>query len=264
VARQRLGQHFLTDPGWRQKIARAIGLGTSLPQTPWLEIGAGRGEFTRLLLATNARVFAVELDASLASRLEALRGTHANLSVIQGDFLKLELAEILPPGPVRVYGNLPYYITSPILHRLFEFAGRLEAAHLVMQLEVAQRLAASPGSRSYGYLAVAAQYFTQPEIVLRVPPSAFRPQPKVTSALVSLRLPGQRAALAIHHERRFFSFVKMAFAKKRKTLVNNLCSLAAPEEARAALAGLGLRADIRAEQVSVAQLASVFSSLARE
>jgi 16S rRNA (adenine1518-N6/adenine1519-N6)-dimethyltransferase len=264
MTRQRLGQHFLTDAGWRRKIARAIGIQTSLSQTPWLEIGAGRGEFTRALLATNARVFAVELDASFADKLKALCGAHANLSAIHGDILKLDLAEILPPGPVRIYGNLPYYITSPILHRLFEFAERLEIVHLMMQLEVAQRLAAPPGSRLYGYLSVATRYFTRPEIVLRVPPGAFRPSPKVVSALVTLRLPGERTELDICDERRFFDFVKVAFLKKRKTLVNNLRSLATPEVASAALADLGLRADTRAEQLTVAQFASLFRSLAPE
>jgi len=261
MTRQRLGQHFLTDPGWRQRIARAAGMESSLARTPWLEIGAGHGEFTRVLLAKNARVFAVELDAALAGRLETLRGAHRNLTVIHGDILTLDLAAILPPGPVRIYGNLPYYITSPILHCLFGLAERLEIVHLVMQLEVAHRLAAHPGSRLYGYLSVAARYYTQPEIVLRIPPGAFRPRPRVASALVTLRLPGERAQLGILDERRFLDFVKLVFSKKRKTLVNNLRPLAPPEVANAALASLNLRPDARAEQLSVAQLASLFRSV---
>ena len=261
MTRQRLGQHFLTDPGWRQKIAGAIGLETSSARTPWLEIGAGHGEFTRLLVATGAPVFAVELDPVLEQRLRILSGQHANLRILHGDILELDLTDAFSSSPVRIYGNLPYYITSPILHRLFEFAERIEVIHLVIQLEVALRLAAHPGSRPYGYLSVATQYFTRPEIVLRIPRGAFRPPPKVTSALVTLRLPGEGAHLAVHDEQRFFDFVKLAFAQKRKTLVNNLRPLVSPEISSAALARLGLRPDARGERLSVAQFAGLFRSL---
>jgi len=261
MTRQRLGQHFLIDPGWRQKIARAIGLETSSSQAPWLEIGAGHGEMTRLLAATGVPVFAVELDSALARRLATLSADHPNLHVIHGDVLHLDLARVLPLGPMRIYGNLPYYITSPILHRLFEFAERIEVIHLVIQLEVALRLAARPGSRSYGYLSVATQYFTRPEIVLRILRGAFRPPPKVTSALVTLRLPGERGRLTIHDEQRFFDFVKLAFAQKRKTLANNLRPLASPEISGVAFAKLGLRPDARAEQLSVAEFAALFRLL---
>jgi 16S rRNA (adenine1518-N6/adenine1519-N6)-dimethyltransferase len=261
MTRQRFGQHFLTDPGWRSKIARAIGLDSSPAETPWLEIGAGHGEMTRLLAATGVPVFAVELDPALQRRLGMLAAEHPNLRVVPGDILDLDLAAALPAGPVRAYGNLPYYITSPVLHRLYEFAGRLEVIHIVIQLEVALRLAAHPGSRAYGYLSVATQYFTRPEIVLRIPRMAFRPPPKVTSALVTMRFPGERARLDVRDEPRFFDFVKLAFAQKRKTLVNNLRSLAAPVISSAALAHLGLRPDARAEQLSVAQFADLFRHL---
>ena len=261
MSRQRLGQHFLTDPGWRRKIARAIGLDSSSAQIPWLEIGAGHGEMTRLLAATGAPVFAVELDPELQQRLGTLAADRPNLRVVPSDILDLDLAATLPPGPVRVYGNLPYYITSPVLHRLYEFAGRLEVIHIVIQLEVALRLAARPGSRPYGYLSVATQYFARPEIVLRIPRMAFRPPPKVTSALVTMRFPGERARLDVRDEPRFFDFVKLAFAQKRKTMVNNLRSVIAPGISSAALAHLGLRPDARAEQLGVAEFAALFKVL---
>ena len=130
-----------------------------------------------------------------------------------------------------------------------------------MQLEVALRLAARPGTRQYGYLSVATQYFTRPEIVLRIPRMAFRPPPKVTSALVTLRLPGERARLEIRDEPPFFDFVKLAFAQKRKTLVNNLRALVSPQLTTEALREMHLRPDARAEQLSVAQFSELFRRL---
>lgn len=267
MARQRLGQHFLADTVWRARIARAIGIdpatgsASSTAQTPWLEIGAGHGEMTRLLAATGAPVYAVELDPVLQNRLRDLSAEHPHVHVVSEDFLKLDLNQLAPGARLRVYGNLPYYITSPILHRLFESAGRIEAVHVVIQLEVALRLAARPGTRQYGYLSVATQYFTRPEIVFRIPRMAFRPPPKVTSALVTLRLPGERARLDIRDEPRFFDFVKLAFAQKRKTFVNNLRALVPPQLVAEALAKMRLRSDARAEQLSVAQFAELFRHL---
>lgn len=267
MTRQRLGQHFLTDASWRARIARAIGIdpstqcASSNAQNPWLEIGAGHGEMTRLLAATGVPVYAVELDPLLQQRLLDLPGEHPHVQVIAADILKLDLSEIAPGARLRVYGNLPYYITSPILHRLFEFADRIEVIHLVVQLEVALRLAARPGTRAYGYLSVVTQYFSHPEIVLRIPRMAFRPPPKVTSALVTLRLHGERARLDVRDEPRFFDFVKLAFAHKRKTLVNNLRARVSPQLTIEALAEMRLRPDARAEQLSVAQFAELLRRL---
>jgi 16S rRNA (adenine1518-N6/adenine1519-N6)-dimethyltransferase len=267
MTRQRLGQHFLTDAAWRARIARAIGVEPghghvpSGAQAPWLEIGAGHGEMTRLLAATSAPVYAVELDPRLHKRLCEVAAEHPSIHAIGADILQLDLKEIAAGSRLRVYGNLPYYITSPILHRLFEIAERIDVIHLVMQLEVARRLVARPGTRAYGYLSVATQYFTRPEITLRIPRGAFRPPPKVTSALVALRLPGERSCLDVRDEGRFLNFVKLAFAQKRKTLSNNLRSLVRPERTAEALAEMGLQRDARAEQLSVAQLAQLFRCL---
>ena len=267
MARQHLGQHFLTDATWRARIARAIGseptagFTSSSAQTPWLEIGAGHGEMTRLLAATGAPVYAVELDPRLQQCLHNVAAEHPNIHVVPADILRFDLNEVGLGARLRVYGNLPYYITSPILHRLFEFAERIEVIHLVIQLEVALRLAARPGTRAYGYLSVATQYFTRPEIVLRIPRMAFRPPPKVTSALVTLRLPGESARLGLRDEPRFFDFVKLAFAQKRKTLVNNLRALVSPQLTMEALGEMHLRPDARAEQLSVAQFAELLRRL---
>jgi 16S rRNA (adenine1518-N6/adenine1519-N6)-dimethyltransferase len=270
MARQRLGQHFLADVQWREQIARAIGVSphglggvrTSPSRSCWVEIGAGHGEMTEHLLSTGAPIYAIELDPPLIAGLQRLAKISANLTVVPCDILEADLAAIAAGRRIHVYGNLPYYITSPILHRLFSFADLIDEMHFVIQTEVARRLAAKPGSRAYGYLSVATQFYTRPEFVFEIPRSAFRPRPEVTSALVTLRVPGERAQLSSQDEERFLNFVKLCFSQKRKTLVNNLKSIAKPDVVRGGLASLALRADARAEQLTVAQLAGLNGILA--
>ena len=269
MPRQRLGQHFLADLDWREQIARAIRVSphstVPLPkddQHCWIEIGAGHGEMTRHLLAGGDPVTAIELDPALASSLRRLAKEFPQLTVVSSDILKTDLAALASGHRIRVYGNLPYYITSPILHHLFSFVAIIDEMHLVIQTEVAQRLAAQPSTRDYGYLSVVTQYYTRPEFVFEIPREAFQPQPEVTSALVTLRLPGERSKLALRDEQHFLNFVKLSFSQKRKTLVNNLRSLAKPEKIRASLTSLGQRPDARAEQLTLAQLATLFSQLA--
>ncbi len=266
MARQRLGQHFLADAGWREEIARAIRVSAqSVAPSPagnsaefcWIEIGAGHGEMTERLASTGAPVHAIELDAQLAATLKQLAKRFPNVEVVSADILESDIAKIAAGKRVRIYGNLPYYITSPILHHLFASAELIDEIHIVVQHEVALRLAAQPGTRDYGYLSVLTQYFSRPELVLEIPRGAFRPPPEVGSALVTLRLPGERAKLPQIDEASFLEFVKLCFAQKRKTLVNNLKSRVKPELVREALANLKLRVDARAEQLSVANLAAL-------
>ena len=268
MARPKLGQHFLADETWRERIAREIGASryagfapAPANPLPWIEIGAGHGEMTEHLLSTSAPVTAIELDAALAANLSALARRYPTLKVVAGDILQLDLSEILGAGRCRVYGNLPYYITSPILHRLFEHAARIAEIHIVIQLEVAARLAARPATRDYGYLSVLTQFFSRPEIVLCIPRAAFRPPPKVSSALVTLRLPGAAPRLSVPDETRFLDFAKLCFAHKRKTLANNLKSCARAEAVRRALAAAGLRPDARAEQLSLDEFARLHELL---
>jgi 16S rRNA (adenine1518-N6/adenine1519-N6)-dimethyltransferase len=268
MARQRLGQHFLADEHWREQIARAIRVSphSTAPKKPvanscWIELGAGHGEMTDHLAAAGAPVYAIELDPMLVAGLRRLPTRFPTLTVVPGDILKTDFAAIAAGRRILVYGNLPYYITSPILHRLFSFANLIDEMHFVMQSEVAHRLAAKPGSKAYGYLSVATQIYTRPELVFEIPRGAFRPPPKVSSALVTLRLPGERAHLSLGDEGHFLDFVKLSFSQKRKTLVNNLRSIAKPDFIRESLAALGLRPDCRAEHLSVAQLASLYRVL---
>jgi 16S rRNA (adenine1518-N6/adenine1519-N6)-dimethyltransferase len=285
MARQRLGQHFLADLHWREEIARAIRVSPHstmpLPRDDkhcWIEIGSGHGEMTQHLLGASAPVHAIEIDPAFLPGLRHLAKEFLNLTVVPGDILEADLAAIASGRRIRVYGNLPYYITSPILHHLFTFADLIDEIHVVIQSEVALRLAAQPGTRNYGYLSVVTQFYARPEFVFEIPRNAFNPPPEVASALVTLRLPGERAKVALgpnvppgasaqanssrEPETRFLDFVKLCFSKKRKTLVNNLRSLAKPDRAREALASLNLRPDARAEQLSVSQLAAFHSLLA--
>jgi 16S rRNA (adenine1518-N6/adenine1519-N6)-dimethyltransferase len=267
MARQRLGQHFLADEGWREEIARAIRVSPqsiapatagNSPEFCWIEIGAGHGEMTEVLASTGAPVHAIELDARLAATLKRLAKRFPNLEIVSADILESDVAKMAAGKRVRIYGNLPYYITSPILHHLFTSAELIDEIHIVIQREVALRLAAQPGTRDYGYLSVLTQYFSRPELVLEIPRGAFRPPPDVSSALVTLRLPGQRAKLPQTDQAAFLNFVKLSFSQKRKTLTNNLKSQVKPDLVRESLAKLGLRPDARAEQLSVTNFTALF------
>jgi len=270
MARQRLGQHFLADAGWREKIARAIRVSpygmdsTSAGTAPdycWIEIGAGHGEMTEHLLRSGGPVIAVELDPPLVERLKRLASHHANLTVVAGDVLETDLSALAAGRRIKLYGNLPYYITSPILHHFFQFAGQIDEAHIVIQLEVAQRLTAKPGNKLYGYLSVATQLYCRPDFALRLPRGAFRPPPEVGSALVSLRFPGAYSQLNLPDVPEFLEFVKTCFGQKRKMLSNNLRGFAEPAQVRGILKDLNLREDARAEQLTVTQLASLFRAI---
>jgi 16S rRNA (adenine1518-N6/adenine1519-N6)-dimethyltransferase len=254
MARQRMGQHFLGNLSWRKRIFE------SLPRAgkeTWVEIGAGHGEMTQLLAEDGRRVIAIEADPRLAAGLKENAARWGNVEIVEGDVLRLDLEKIAG-GDFRVYGNLPYYITSPILHQLFAYADSLASIHIVIQLEVAERILAAPGCRDYGYLSTICQFYTQPEIAFRIPPGAFRPPPRVKSALVRMTVPGARAAVKITNEKQFLEFIGTCFGQKRKTLRNNLLAVMPDDRIRTALAECGLRPDARAEQLTLAQFAKLF------
>jgi 16S rRNA (adenine1518-N6/adenine1519-N6)-dimethyltransferase len=263
---QRLGQHFLHDLGWRKRILATLPLAAN--QT-WMEIGPGHGEMTQLLVGEGRRIIAIETDPRLAEGLRAARDNNASLwpglEIVTADVLATNIGE-LATGTIRVYGNLPYYITSPILHHLFRWASQIASIHIVIQLEVAERIAAHPDVRDYGYLSVLCQFYAQPRIALRIPPGAFRPPPKVNSALLGMALPGAQANLNIvgtSEEKNFLEFVQTCFSQKRKTLRNNLLAIATDKKIHEALAVTALRPDARAEQLTLPQFAALFAQLAR-
>jgi 16S rRNA (adenine1518-N6/adenine1519-N6)-dimethyltransferase len=206
-----------------------------------VEIGAGRGALTKRLVQRADRVVAIEIDPALA---EGLRTRFAGITVIEADVLTVDLAEW---GPAAVAGNLPYYITSPILERIFAMGPLLRRAVTLVQREVAERLTAQPGTRDYGYLTVTADLFSTPELLFRVPPGSFSPPPKVDSAAVRFipKPPPPDAAA-------FLEFAGRAFAHKRKTLRNNLEPFYG-----GAVAGWP-EARLRAEQLGLAELLEIY------
>jgi 16S rRNA (adenine1518-N6/adenine1519-N6)-dimethyltransferase len=266
MSRQRLGQHFLHDIGWRKRILATLPLA---PNQTWIEIGPGHGEMTQLLVGENRRIIVIETDQKLAEGLEASRDSDPNqwpgLEIITADVLTTNIGE-LTTEKIHIYGNLPYYITSPILHHLFRWAAQIASIHIVIQLEVAERITAHPNLRVYGYLSALCQFYARPKIALRIPPGAFRPPPKVKSALVGMTLPGAQAILNITgetNEKHFLEFVQTCFSQKRKTLRNNLLAIATDKKIHEALAAAQLRPDARAEQLTLPQFAALFTQLAR-
>jgi 16S rRNA (adenine1518-N6/adenine1519-N6)-dimethyltransferase len=261
MARQRLGQHFLGDVGWRKRILKTLPLA---PNETWVEIGPGHGEMTQMLAGDGRRIVAIEADGVLATGLRAsIENEPQNwpgIEVVYSDVLNADLGK-LGGERFHVYGNLPYYITSPILHHLFQWAGQIASIHIVIQLEVAQRIAAHPGVRDYGYLSTLCQFYAAPKITVRIPPGAFRPPPKVDSALVGMTLPGDGSSLGITDPKKFLGFIQMCFEQKRKTLRNNLLEISDDARIHQALAESGLRPDARAEQLSLAQFAAIFEQL---
>ena len=259
MSRQKLGQHFLVNPAWRGRIAETL---TSSPRAVWLEIGAGHGEMTESLARIAERVNAIETDAALVRKLHERATQWPNVEIVHADILSLDLHSITR-GKSRVYGNLPYYITSPILHHLFHFPEIIESIHIVIQFEVAARIVARPGRRDYGYLSALCQFYARPEIVLRIPPGAFRPPPKVMSALVKMDFPGERVSLGIADDASFLKFLQDSFAQKRKTIRNNLRGVYGEKQVQDALAACELKSSVRAEELTLAQFAELYKLLGK-
>jgi 16S rRNA (adenine1518-N6/adenine1519-N6)-dimethyltransferase len=260
-ARKRFGQHFL-EPAWVDRVIEAIG---PSPSDTFLEIGPGRGALTLPLARRVGQLVAVEIDRDLAPALAAR--VPGNVRVVEADFLRTSLDTLVPPGQrLRTAGNLPYNISTPILFRLLELAGdgtRITDATVMLQREVADRLAASPGCKDWGVLSACQQLRAQVRMVLPLPPGAFRPPPKVHSAVVRLSYhPPQPAVRSIEV---FEDLTRTIFMQRRKMLSNALAPFAAARglDANAALDAVGIDAHRRPETLGVAELArlsEVFAS----
>ena len=256
----RLGQHFLVDGRVRQRILDALRL---TREHLVVEIGAGRGAMTGLLAARAGRVVAVEVDPRLAAQLREKFSADPRIEIVEGDILTLPLDFSRAPvfSHSFVFGNLPYYITSPILTRLFAHAGQFDEIVVMVQKEVAERLVAAPGSRDYGLLSVTAQFYTRPQLLFTIPPRAFHPRPQVDSALVRMTVAPRAAELEVADPEPFFRLVRAAFRQKRKTLVNNLKALYPAERLKRALEPSRIPPGARAEALSLEQFAALLQEL---
>ncbi len=237
----RLGQNFLVDPNLLDAIVRDAGLS---PEDVVLEVGAGEGVLTGRLAAAAAHVHAVEIDRGLEQALAPV-ASRANVSLHWGDAMKLDFAA-LRPAPTAVVANLPYSVATPVLLRTIEQLPTVRSWTVMVQREIADRLRAGPGSRTYGSASVVAQVACEIELLRKVDPAVFRPRPRVDSAILRLRRTGPGADEATR------GLIRAAFAHRRKSLARSL-EHARPggmEEVRAALAALGLPENARAEALS--------------
>ena len=257
----KLGQNFLRDQSAIQRIASALG---DLSNQTVIEIGPGQGAITRALMERAARVVAIELDRELAPRLRA-QFPPERLSVVEQDVLQFDFAAAAAQAEQKlaVAGNLPYYITSPILLKLAASHAVLDRAVLMVQREVADRVVAAPGSRDYGLLSVTVQMYGPVAPLLTLPPGAFSPPPEVYSTVFRWRFAPRFVELGVEEES-FLPFVRQAFAQKRKTLANNLRAAGyTPQAIQDALAGAGLPAQARAEELAIEALAALHLALTR-
>lgn len=255
----KLGQNFLHDHQAIQRIVAALG---DCSRETVVEIGPGRGAVTRVLAPCAARVTAIELDPALAADLRA-EFPADRVTIVHQDVLAFDFAAASTQAGHRlaIVGNLPYYITSPILLKLTESHTTLDRAVLMMQREVADRVAAQPGSRDYGLLSVTVQLYGPVEKLFTLPPGAFSPPPQVHSSVVRWRFAPRFAALGVEPTP-FLAFVRQAFAQKRKTLANNLRAAGlVPESIAHVLANAGIDPLTRAEALSIESLAALWKIL---
>ena len=256
----RLGQHFLVEDQALHRIADSLG---DISSRTVVEIGPGHGAITNLLAPRAHRLIAVETDRRLAAELQFRFRNDAHVTVIEQDILTVDLAALAAPGEtLDVVGNLPYYITSDILLQLFaaSLTGSLARAVLMMQREVADRVAAAPGVRDYGLLSATAQMYAQVDSLFTLPPAAFNPPPDVFSSVVRLHFAPRFQALGVE-PRPFDRFLRAAFAQKRKTMRNNLQHAGYTADALAAWPAT-IPQQIRAEQATLEQTAELFRTLA--
>lgn len=264
-AKKSLGQNFLTDPYYLQRIIETAELS---PEDYVLEIGPGAGDLTERLAANCQKVVAVELDAALLSLLQERLAPYPNAVVIHGDALQIDLAnlsarEFGENKPFKVVANLPYYITTPLIMRLLGERLPLTILVLMVQKEVALRMTAQPGGKDYGALSVAVQYRTAPRVAFIVPPGAFMPPPKVESAVIHLAV-RPKPPVTVSDEEFFFRVVRAAFAQRRKNIKNSLLGSGLPiasSDLEEALRQTGINPARRGETLSLQEFADLAEAI---
>lgn len=262
---KKYGQNFLIDTSVLERIIKAAGIG---PEDCVLEIGPGIGTMTQYLAENAGKVIAVEIDKALIPILEETLGAYGNVTVLQGDILKVDVAELAKKyhggKPLKVVANLPYYITTPIIMGLFEKKVPLDSVTVMVQKEVADRMQAQPGTKDYGALSLAVQYHASPEIAANVPPNCFMPRPAVGSAVVKLKC-FEKPPVEVRDEKFMFALIRAAFNQRRKMLVNALAGAGeralSKEQIETALKKLDIPVQIRGERLSLEEFAKLADTL---
>ena len=263
-----LGQNFLIDENVLNKIVQGSGIDKS-----WgvLEIGPGAGTLTRALAEAAGKVVAVEIDKRLIPLLSYTLGEFDNVEVINEDIMKVDLAALLKEKfdgmPVAVVANLPYYITTPIIMNILESDTPVRSLTVMIQKEVADRMAAQPGGKDYGALTAAVQFYTDPKIICRAEPHCFMPQPKVASVVIKLEVL-EKPRVEVVNRDHMFAVIKSAFGQRRKTLTNALSKSPyiniGKNSVLSALSQMGLNENIRGEALSLEQFAELSNILINE
>jgi 16S rRNA (adenine1518-N6/adenine1519-N6)-dimethyltransferase len=256
----KLGQNFLVDDNARHRIADALG---DVSSRTVIEIGPGHGAITSILAERAKKLTCVELDRSLVPELRFRFRNHPNVEVVEADVLETDLTALVPEGEqALVIGNLPYYITSDILLHLFAHGPALELAVVMMQREVADRVAAQPGTRDFGLLSATAQMHAQVNSIFTLPPEAFSPPPEVYSTVLRLRFASRFAELGVSDRKGFDRFLKLCFQQKRKTLSNNLRAAGyTADQIAGACATATVEPGTRAEALPLDRFAALFLAI---
>ena len=264
---KKFGQNFLIDTRVLEKIMDAAEAG---PEDCILEIGPGIGTMTQMLAERARKVIAVEIDNNLIPILQDTLQAYNNVKIIHNDILKLDLKQLVREEndgrPIKVVANLPYYITTPIIMGLFEADVPLESITVMVQKEVADRMKSGPGSKDYGALSLAVQYYSRPELAANVPPNCFIPRPNVGSAVICLHRHSE-PPVEVHDEKLMFRLIRASFNQRRKTMQNSLNNSPElsfnKEQITAALEAVGLKSNIWGEALTLKQFAALSNAFER-
>ena len=262
---KRFGQNFLIDSHILEKIVESAEI---MKEDCVLEIGPGIGTMTQYLAESAGQVIAVEIDKSLIPILEDTLSPYDNVTVINEDILKVDIQKLVEEQnagkPIKVVANLPYYITTPIIMGLFESHVPLDSITIMVQKEVAERMQEKPGSKEYGALSLAVQYYAKPEIVANVPPNCFMPRPNVGSAVIRLTR-HEKPPVEVEDEKLMFRIIRASFNQRRKTLANGLNNspeIHLPKEViQESIVSLGVPENIRGEALSLEQFAELSNEI---